>query len=147
MSALSKEETGASLLTPSDGVYTSAPTDPMSGHMRAAAAEPITATGDEDDFGSTNENAVFDDEMLESTAARPQEPHEIAVGGAAAVPHPRDSAEDVTDDELLIADELDDLIESSDSQADDHTHADGDRTEQAEKPKSVRSIPPPLPRS
>jgi hypothetical protein len=65
----------------------------------------------------------------------------------AGVPHPKESAEDVTDDELLIADELDDLIESSDSQTDDHTHTDGDSTEQGEKPKSVRSIPPPLPRS
>ncbi len=152
MSALSKDEkdeTRAAQLTPSDGVYTSAPTDPTSGHMRAAAAEPNTATGAEDDFGSTNENAVFDDEMLESTAARPQEPQEVAAAGVATagVPHPRESAEDVTDDELLIADDLDDLIESSESHTDDHTHADGDSTEQGEKPKSVRSIPPPLPRS
>jgi hypothetical protein len=145
MSALSKEGSQVAPLTPSDGVYTSAPTDPTSGHMRAAAAEPNTATGEED-LGSTNENAVFDDEMLESTAARPQEDHEVAGVATAAVPHPRESVEDVTDDELLIADELDDLIDASETQAEEHTHADGDTTDQAEKPKSVRSIPPPLPR-
>lgn len=83
-----------------------------------------------------------------STAARPQQAHEVTASGlaTAGVPHPRESAEDVTDDELLIADELDDLIDASETKTEEHTHADGDTTDKAEKPKSVRSIPPPLPR-
>jgi hypothetical protein len=158
MSALSKSEAGddvggsAPPLTPSDGVYTSAPVDPSSSHMRAAPAaleEPVTATGgSEDDLGSTSESKAFDDEMLESTAARPREAHEVALG---AVPHPRESAEDVNEDELLVDDQLDDLI-GHEAHAGERTHADAESaesTEQGEKPapSKPRTLPPPLPRS
>jgi tetratricopeptide (TPR) repeat protein len=163
MSALSKAEDGSETAvdkdhasppqTPSDGVYTSAPADPTSsqGHEvshRPAFNETPTTDGSED-FGSTNEVPAFDDSMLESTAARPQHANEVAMSSVApTVPHPLDSAEDVSDDELLHAEELDDLIAFD--EAHDKTEAgasETDPTDEGEKPKSRRTVPPPLPRT
>ena len=132
--------------TPSDGVFTSAPRDPTSqGRMASAAEESSTNETFADDFGSTNEVAAFDDSMLESTAARPQQRHEIV---ATSVPHPQDSAEDVSDEELLHADELDDLISSDESHDKTEAGTEPKPTGESEKPpKSRRTVPPPLPRT
>ena len=88
MSALSKSAAGRTRatptpssrspsrrFTPSDGVFTSAPRDAISSSKATARsledADSMTETGSQDDLGSTSEVKAFDDEMLESTAARP----------------------------------------------------------------------------
>ncbi len=137
--------------TPSDGVYTSAPQDPTSSQGRmpaqARAFEDSTTSDGSEDFGSTNEVATFDDSMLEATAARPQHAHEVAVTNVAPIPHPLDSAEDVSDDELLHTEELDDLIALDETHEKTEAGSQVDPTDEGEKPKSRRTVPPPLPRT
>jgi hypothetical protein len=158
MSALSGADTAAELPldspphhTPSDGVYTSAPKDPTSSQGRVAACDAQDSslgggdTGEvgSEDLGSTNEVAAFDDSMLESTAARPQLKDEVFAG----VPHPPESTEDVSDEELLQADDLDDLISMDDPHETTEAGTERDLTVEAEKPKASRTLPPPLPRT
>ena len=71
----------------------------------------MTDAGGEEDFGNTSEVPAFDDEMLESTAARPQSPSEVSTASSLGKtdlnpPHLRSPEES---QEAIVVDDLADL--------------------------------------
>ncbi|MGO8992357.1 MAG: hypothetical protein ACLQVI_03450, partial [Polyangiaceae bacterium] len=145
---------GSPALSPSDGVFTSAPrTEPASKGSAGstarelAEADSMTDSGADDDFGSTNEVAAFDDSLLESTAARPQRASEVSTAAGLDVTglNPPGAVPE-EDDDVVVADDLADLIEVEDEE--EHPAASAEDTTDQEKPKrKTSSLPPPLPRS
>ncbi|HEY2511242.1 MAG TPA: hypothetical protein VGI39_10310 [Polyangiaceae bacterium] len=134
------------------------PRSPSQTHEEGDALPSLGAHGDaededERDLGSTNEQSIADDEMLEKTNARPLPDADLSgatgVDVAALETRGRENEE-----EVVQADELADLIEVDDGDLDEPEEPakaappsqDPDSTEQGEKPRQ-RSIPPPLPRS
>ena len=116
-----RRELSAPLLTPSDG-------NPLAQRRRASAsatasskstarhlddADSMTDAGSEEDFGNTSEVAAagFDEEMLESTAARPQHPSEVSTAVALGSTRPRQSPPAGSPEESQEAILVDDLAE------------------------------------
>ncbi len=146
------EGRGRSPVTPSDGVFTSARRTDAKKAGAASTESDVDEASDEGDFGSTNEVAAYrdetHDELLESTAARPQQPSEISTvsGFATTGGHRAEAGHD--EDEVVLADDLADLIDPEEEHAEGHAGVEEDPTEQNEKPpRKASSVPPPLPRT
>jgi tetratricopeptide (TPR) repeat protein len=146
--------------TPDDGVVTSAPREgglAATTSRRIVDPESTNEAPGVDDFGNTNEVATYDEDLLESTAARPQRESE---GSDVSAASPLDvtgsshaaSGSASEDEDVVVADDLADLIDGDDDEHHHHHHHHADAAEEAaepdEKPKRKgSSVPPPLPRT